>query len=51
MEEGKLILESSPLRIIALDDLDEAAEHVVKLSKIVRLARDAHVNVSFEMPI
>jgi succinyl-CoA synthetase beta subunit len=46
----KLIAESG-LRIISVDDLDEAAKRAVHLSKIVTMAREAKINVSFELPI
>jgi len=34
-----------------VDNLDEAARLAVKLSNIVGIARDAHVDVKFEIPI
>ncbi|CAG8551440.1 4575_t:CDS:2, partial [Gigaspora margarita] len=46
----KLIAESG-LRIISVDDLDEAASKSVQLSKIVDIAREANIRVSFELPI
>ena len=59
---------SSGLKILPVDNLDEAARYVelyffifplslciirlsCKLSKIVAVARDAHLDVKFEMPI
>uniref|UniRef100_P86226 Succinate--CoA ligase [ADP-forming] subunit beta, mitochondrial (Fragments) n=1 Tax=Mesocricetus auratus TaxID=10036 RepID=SUCB1_MESAU len=38
-------------KILACDDLDEAAKMVVKLSEIVTLAKEAHVDVKFQLPI
>ena len=57
---------SSGLEILPVDNLDEAARYNIfyffypyvslkrlscKLSKIVAVARDAHLDVKFEMPI
>lgn len=51
VEAGKQIIADSGLRIFSYDDLDEAASKAVQLSKIVKMAREAKVNVSFELPI
>lgn len=50
-EDAKVLIEESGLRIFAIDDLDDAAKKVVKLSNIVELAREASVDVKFELPI
>lgn len=50
-EDARVLIEESGLRIFAIDDLDEAAKKVVKLSNIVELAREASVDVKFELPI
>lgn len=50
-EDAKVLIEESGLRIFAIDDLDEAAKKVVKLSNIVELAREASVDIKFELPI
>jgi len=50
-EDAKVLIEESGLRIFAIDDLDDAAKKVVKLSNIVELARGAEVDVKFELPI
>ena len=47
VDEAKQLIKDSKLRIIACDDLDEAAKKVVKLSEIVQLSRDANVDVAF----
>lgn len=39
------------LRIFAIDDLDSAAQKAVQLSKIVKMAREAHIDVQFELPL
>ena len=49
--EAKALIASSSLRIIACDDLDEAAKIACKLAAIVGLAKSAHVDVNFELPI
>eukprot|EP00128_Syssomonas_multiformis_P010934 Colp12_sorted_trinity150504_noHs@28879 len=51
VEEAKKLIASSGLRIIACDDLDEAARKTVQMSNIVRLAKEAALNVKFELPI
>lgn len=38
------------MRILPKDDLDEAAMLSVHLAQIVNLARQAHLDVSFEIP-
>lgn len=49
MNEAKQLIKQSKLRILAKDDLDEAASLSVHLSQIVHLAREAHLNVLFEL--
>ncbi|KAG0343443.1 beta' subunit [Podila humilis] len=51
VDEAKKLIAESGLRIITSDDLDDAASKSVKLSKMVSMARDAKINVSFELPI
>jgi len=50
VEQAKDLIESSGLRIMMLDDLDMAAKKSVKVSKIMELARDAQLDVSFQIP-
>merc|ERR1711902_410955 len=50
-DEAKVMIGSSGLKILPVDNLDEAARLSCKLSKIVAVARDAHLDVKFEMPI
>jgi hypothetical protein len=45
------LIAGSNLRILSCDNLDEAAKMAVRLSNIVSLAKDAHVDVKFELPI
>merc|ERR1712079_971255 len=51
VNEAKVMIGSSGLKILPVDNLDEAARLSCKLSKIVAVARDAHLDVKFEMPI
>merc|ERR1712119_5494 len=51
VDEAKVMIGSSGLKILPVDNLDEAARLAAKLSKIVAVARDAHLDVKFEMPI
>ncbi|KAJ9082464.1 succinate--CoA ligase beta chain [Entomophthora muscae] len=51
VEAGKKLIADSGLRIITCDDLDEAAQKAVRMSKIVKMANEANVNISFELPI
>nr|CAG8615748.1 7065_t:CDS:2 [Entrophospora candida] len=51
VEAARKLISESGLRIISVDDLDEAATKSVQLSKIVQLARSANIDVSFELPI
>ena len=50
VEEAKEIISNSGLRILSCDDLDEAARLCVKLANIVQLAKEAHIDVRFEVP-
>ncbi|NP_001101857.2 succinate--CoA ligase [ADP-forming] subunit beta, mitochondrial [Rattus norvegicus] len=51
VDDAKALIADSGLKILACDDLDEAAKMVVKLSEIVTLAKEAHVDVKFQLPI
>merc|ERR1712172_237852 len=51
VDEAKVMIGSSGLKILPVDNLDEATRLSCKLSKIVAVARDAHLDVKFEMPI
>ncbi|PAA89470.1 hypothetical protein BOX15_Mlig001210g1 [Macrostomum lignano] len=51
VEDAKALISSSGMRILACDNLDDAAQMVVKLANIVVLAKDAAVDVKFELPI
>ncbi|CAD5214072.1 unnamed protein product [Bursaphelenchus xylophilus] len=49
--DAKALISHCNLRILPVDSLDEAAKMVVKLSSIVELAKEASVNVNFELSI
>lgn len=42
---------SSGMKILPIDNLDEAARLAVKLSKIIEIAKDAQLDVDFQLPI
>jgi succinyl-CoA synthetase beta subunit len=50
VNEAKALIKNSGLRILPKDDLDEAAMLSVHLAQIVHLAREAHLDVKFEIP-
>ena len=47
VDEGKVLIAASGMRILPVSDLEEAARLSVKLSKIVEIAKDAHVTIAF----
>ncbi|XP_076805000.1 succinate--CoA ligase [ADP-forming] subunit beta, mitochondrial-like [Clavelina lepadiformis] len=51
VEDAKALIAQSALKILTCDNLNEAAKMVVKLSDIVGLAKEASVDVKFELPI
>merc|ERR1712045_273766 len=51
VDEGKVLIATSGMKILPINDLDEAARLAVKLSDIVGIAKEAHVDVNFEIPI
>uniref|UniRef100_A0A1A9V7Z1 Succinate-CoA ligase subunit beta n=1 Tax=Glossina austeni TaxID=7395 RepID=A0A1A9V7Z1_GLOAU len=50
VNEARELIRQSGLRIIPRHDLDEAANLAVHLAKIVELAREVKMDVSFEIP-
>ncbi|XP_046742467.1 succinate--CoA ligase [ADP-forming] subunit beta, mitochondrial [Diprion similis] len=50
VDEAKALIANAGLKIVPIDDLDEAARVAVKLSTIVKLAQSANLNVNFEIP-
>lgn len=51
VDDAKVLIASSGMKILPCDNLDEAARLAVKLSSIVGLARSAKLDVNFEMPL
>ncbi|ODQ66568.1 succinate-CoA ligase [Nadsonia fulvescens var. elongata DSM 6958] len=51
LEEAQRLISDSGLKIFSFGDLDEAAQKVCQFSKVVEMARDIDVNVSFELPL
>merc|ERR1712158_108550 len=51
VDEAKVMIGSSGMKILPVDNLDEAARLSVKLSSIMNLSRSAGLGVKFEMPI
>ncbi|XP_071440617.1 succinate--CoA ligase [ADP-forming] subunit beta, mitochondrial [Hetaerina americana] len=51
VDDAKVLIAASGLKILACDNLDEAARLAVKLSSIVSLAKSARLDVNFEIPI
>jgi len=50
-EKAAKIIEASGLRLIAENDLDDAAEQAVKIAHIMDLAGQVSLKVSFELPL
>ncbi|XP_034939913.1 succinate--CoA ligase [ADP-forming] subunit beta, mitochondrial-like [Chelonus insularis] len=50
VDEAKALIANAGLKIVPVDDLDEAARVAVKLSTIVKLAHSANLSVNFEIP-
>jgi len=51
VDDAKALIANSKMRILACDSLQEAAKMVVKLSSIVELAKQASLDVKFELSI
>merc|ERR1739846_303659 len=51
VDEAKVMIGASGMKILPVDNLDEAARLSAKLSNIVGIARDADLNVNFQLPI
>merc|ERR1712088_1176859 len=47
VDEGKVLIGQAGLKILPVSDLEEAARLAVKISKIVEIAKDAAVDLSF----
>lgn len=51
VEEAKAIVANSGMKIFSNDNLDEAAQLVTTLSKVMEVAEQGNVKVNFELPI
>ncbi len=51
VDEAKVLIASSCLKMLPVSDLEEAARLVCKLSKIVEIAKDAELTVQFGEPL
>lgn len=51
VKEAVHLIEESGLRMLTAHDLGEAAQKVVRVVDIVRMAREAHLDIAFELPI
>jgi len=51
VEKAKKIIEDSGLRLIATQNLEEAAEQAVKIATMMDMAEKAHLQVSFNLPL
>jgi len=51
VEAARKIMEESGLRIISAVDLDEASKKAVRIAEIVKLAEQAELDVSFQLPL
>merc|ERR1712233_89748 len=49
VDEAKVMIGSSGLKILPVDNLDEAARLAAKMSSIIGLAKEAGLNVSFDI--
>ena len=46
VDEAKVLIAASGMKILPVSDLEEAARLACKLSKIVEIAKDAHLNIN-----
>eukprot|EP01095_Lingulamoeba_sp_RSL-Kostka_P016053 TRINITY_DN7661_c0_g1_i2.p1 TRINITY_DN7661_c0_g1~~TRINITY_DN7661_c0_g1_i2.p1 ORF type:complete len:458 (-),score=184.07 TRINITY_DN7661_c0_g1_i2:35-1408(-) len=51
VNEAREIIETSGMRVIAADNLDDAAKKAVTATSIVEIAEKVNLNVSFELPL
>lgn len=51
VDAARKIMEESGLRLIAATDLDEAAKKAVRIVDIVKLAEQADLDISFQLPL
>jgi succinyl-CoA synthetase beta subunit len=51
VDEAKAIVANSGMKIFSNDNLDEAAQLVTTLSRVMEVAEQGNVKVNFELPI
>merc|ERR1712241_1080715 len=51
VDEAKVLIATSGMKILPVSDLEEAARLTVKLSKIVSLAKDARISLTIDQPL
>ena len=51
VDAAKELIDDSGLRMMTCDHLDDAARKAVRVAEIVKMARDVHVGVKFELPL
>merc|ERR1711899_541802 len=51
VDEAKVLIGSSGMKILPISDLEEAARLSVELSKIVSLAKDARISLTIDQPL
>lgn len=51
VDEARKLIDDSGLRMLTTDDLQEAAQRVVRVAEIQKLATEAQVSVRFELPL
>ena len=48
VDEAKVLIAASGMKILPVSDLEEAARLAVKLSKIVEIAKDLNINTELQ---
>merc|ERR1712214_159668 len=51
VDEAKVLIATSGMKILPISDLEEAARLSVKLSKIISLAKDARISLTIDQPL
>ena len=51
MKEARKLIEESGMRMVFADDLGEAAQKVVRVVDILKMAETADLKVAFELPL
>jgi succinyl-CoA synthetase beta subunit len=51
VKEAIKLIDESGLRMVTADDLGEAAQKAVRMTDILKMAEQAHLDISFNLPI